>query len=151
MRLFSKLAAGAAALCFAAPAAAQPMAPEAFAASQAGTLAEQLVLCDLSRYFASDPDTNANVIYVRREVDRFEPRIPPYVSWGGSFYDEDVERAYRRYRSAGAVRLDEISDAQRRYTRPMTRTFQRAGLRDRNLLRGQQDFCQGLVKNAPPW
>jgi hypothetical protein len=151
MRILSKLAAGAAALCVAAPAAAQPVPAEAFAASQAGSLAEQLVLCDLGRYFGSDPDTNAQVIYVRRDVDRFEARIPPYVSWGGSFYDEDIERAYRRYRSADAVTLDQISEAQRRYTRPMTRTFQSGRLRDRNLLRSQQDFCQGLIRNAPAW
>jgi hypothetical protein len=151
MRHLFKLAAGAAALCVAAPAAAQPVAPGAFAASEAGTLAEQLVLCDLSRYFQSDPNTDANVIYVRRDIDRFEARIPPYVSWGGSFYDEDLERAYRRYRSAGALTLDQVSEAQRRYTRAMTRTFERGTLRDRNLLRAQGDFCEGLVRNAPRW
>jgi len=152
MGLFSRLAAAAAALFAAGSAAAQPASPpQAFAASAAPSLADQLVLCDLSRYFASDPDTRANVVYVRRDSWRFEPRIPPYVSWGSSFYDEDLERAYRRYRSAGAVTLDQVSDAQRLYTRPMTRTFERSTLRDRQFLRSQSDFCRGLIRNAPSW
>ena len=145
-----KTAAALAALAAAAPAVAQPVSPitPAFDASRAGSVAESLVLCDLAAYLGSNPNQDATRIYVRRDNHWFEPLIPPYVSWGGNWYDEDLERAYRRYRTAGVVTPQQIYAAQDAYTRPMTRAFERASLRERRFLQEQSRFCESLADNA---
>jgi hypothetical protein len=151
----SALAAGLAALFAAAPTLAQGPDLGRYDAARAPTVAEQLVICDLAEYLGSNPDLNATRIYVRRDDGfRFEPAIPPYVSRGGFWYDEDLERAYRRYRAAGVVTRDQIHQAQDVYSREMTDLFGRrhgGGLRLQRFLQAQSGFCDSLSKNAPAW
>ena len=152
--MFSFLKAAAATLAIAAvaaPAAAQPRTaiPAGFDASQAGSVAESLVLCDLAAYLGTAPNPYATRIYVRRDSNWFEPLIPPYVSWGGNWYDEDLERAYRRYRAAGVVTRDQLHQAQDLYTRAMTEAFERPSVREQRFLQSQSRFCESLAKNAP--
>ena len=146
----AKLAAAAAALSSAASVAtAQPVDWSAYDASRAQTVADQLVLCDLSAYLATSPDQDANRIYVQRDDRRFDPLIPPYVSAGGQWYDEDLERAYRRYRSKGLISFDQLVQSQDRYVRDMTRVFEDASVREQRFLEGQRTFCRDLARNAP--
>lgn len=150
----SGLAAGLAALCAAAPALAQAPDLSRYDAARAGTVAEQLVICDLAEYLGTNPDLDASRIYVRRDSGfRFEPAIPRFVGRGGFWYDEDLERAYRKYRAAGVVSTDQISQAQDVYSEEMTELFDRrhGGLRLQRFLTRQSDFCTALARNAPPW
>ena len=151
----SGLAAGLAALCAAVPAMAQTPDLSRYDASRAGSVAEQLVICDLAEYLGSNPDLDATRIYVRRDNGfRFEPAIPPYVSRAGFWYDEDLETAYRKYRAAGVVTPDQIRQAQEVYSEEMTDLFGRrynSGLRMQRFLQHQSGFCDTLARNAPPW
>ena len=121
----------------------------AFDASQARSVAESLVLCDLAAYLGSAPDRNATRVYVRRDDFRFEPLIPPFVSMGGNWYDEDLERAYRRYRAAGVVTSEQLYRAQDTYSRSMTRAFERPSLEEQKFLQSQAPFCRTLARDAP--
>ena len=139
-------------LLAAAPAAAQPAAasPGAFDPAQGESVAERLVLCDLASYLKTSPDPNAQIIYVRdNTTNRFELKIPPFVSTGGDFYDEDLERAYRRYRAAGVVSYAQVTEAQDAFTLPMTRAYERASFGEQRFLRSRDRFCRALAKDAP--
>ena len=148
MRRFLTSAAAAAALSSAGAASGQP-ATDPFDPAQARGLADQLVLCDLSAFLSTEPDLDAHVIYVRRDDNRLDPLIPPYAGGGVTWYEDDYQRAWMRYRAAGLVSRTELAAAQRRYVRPMTRAFERSTIRQRDWLQSRGDFCEALAKNAP--
>ena len=149
MSKFLKTLAAAAALSAAAPAVAQPYgAPDLarYDARQAQSLGQQLVLCDLASYFRTRPDLDAHRVYVRRDVNRFEPTLPIAITRGGAWHDEDLERAFLRHRAAGRVSEREAFAVRREYGREMERTFWRTDLREQRFFQDQGQFCRDLVR-----
>ena len=80
---------------------------------------------------------------------RYDPLIPPYAGGAVTWYEDDLQRAYHRYRRAGLVTREDLAAAQDRYVRPMTRAYERPSIRQRNLLQSRGEFCEALARNAP--
>jgi len=148
MRKLLNLAALGAALA-GAPALAQPVDWSAFDPARAQSVADRLVLCDMSAFLASKPDLDAQVIYVRRDDQRYDPLIPPFAGGGASWYEDDNQRAYQRFRSAGQVTAQELTAAQERYVRPMSKAFDRATPGQQRALESSRRFCKDFARSAP--
>ncbi len=147
-KLFNIAAAVAAFGSAAAPALAQPTDFAAFDPARAQTVAERLVLCDMSAFLASRPDLDAQVIYVRRDDQRYDPLIPPFAGGGSAWYEDDHRRAYQRLRSAGQVTPQELAAAQDRYIRPMTKVYERATPSQQRTLESTRRFCKDFARSA---
>jgi opacity protein-like surface antigen len=148
---FFAAAVAAAALSVGASAAAQP-APASdlnvLDPAAAQGWADRLVQCDLTQFVQSAPDLHADIIYAWRDSRVPEMLLPPYYVVGGRFYDEDLERAYRRLKSAGLVTHAEVAAAQDRYTRPTVERYGRNRGGMRSELRAQARYCSGVADEA---
>lgn len=114
-----------------------------FDARIAPDLPAKLAICDAARFLRTDPDLDADRIFVRRTSEnRFDLLLPPYFVGGPEWYDEDLERAYRRLRSAGQVDFDQVSAARRDIGRDMVRVFDRVNGGEREFLDEQSRYCE---------
>jgi hypothetical protein len=105
--------------------------------------ARKLALCDATRFLVTDPDLDADRIYVQRDSQRrFDLLLPPDFVTGPHWYDEDLERAYRRLRRDGAVSYDQVRAARSVLGRDMVRAFETPTGEQRSFLRQQSRFCE---------
>ena len=70
--------------------------------------AERLVLCDATAFLASQPDLNADRMWVRRDDRAPQMLAPPYFIGSGRWYKEGYERLFWRLRDKGQVSQDEV-------------------------------------------
>ncbi|HEX8570046.1 MAG TPA: hypothetical protein VF699_09010 [Caulobacteraceae bacterium] len=148
-KLLKTMAAAAALLTVAPAAVAQPYGRVDLArydATRARSLSEQLVLCDLAAYFGTGPNLSAHRVYLNRDKTWFEPTFPLAITRGSTWYDEDLEDAYRRHRAAGRVSGEEIYELRRQYGSEMERAFQRTSLNERQFFQRQSRFCRDLAR-----
>ena len=138
----------AAALLPAAPAAAAQPDLARYDARAAQSLEQQLVLCDLASYFESDPNLEARLVFVRRDVNRFEATIPAAITRAGEWHDGDLEGAFLRHRSAGRVSSAQVDALRRQYGVEMEDAFRDPTLREQRFFQSQGRFCRELVRAA---
>ena len=105
-------------------------------------LPSKLAICDAARFLRSSPDLDADKIFVRRNDNRLDLLLPPNFVGGPQWYDEDIERAYRRLKSQGQVSYDEVKDARYRIGREMVRAFERTTGAERQYLDDQSRYCE---------
>lgn len=118
-----------------------------FDARTAPDVPSKLAICDAVRFLRTDPDLDADRIYVRRPSEnRFDLLLPPYFVGGPEWYDEDIERAYRRLRSAGQVEYRAVQTARHEIGREMVRTFDRVNGSERAYLDEQNRYCEDVVE-----
>ena len=114
-----------------------------FDARTAPDLPTKFAICDAARFLRTDPDLKADRILVRRSREnRFDLLIGPYFVGGPEWYDEDLERAYRRLRSAGQVDFKAVQTARAEIGRDMVRTFDRVNGAERAFLNDQSRYCE---------
>jgi hypothetical protein len=88
--------------------------------------AERIVRCDLHAFLRSEPNLQADRVYVLR-YGRLPEILPgPWFLIGGRIYDEDLDRAERVLRSAGVLDRRAVADAQARLTRPALDAYRRS-------------------------
>lgn len=114
-----------------------------FDARAAADLPRKLAICDAARFLRSDPDLDADKMFVRRDQQgRFDLLLPPYFVDGFEWYDEDIEDAYRRLKRNGQVDYETVRAARREIGRDMVRTIDRPGPTERAFLRDQSRYCE---------
>lgn len=147
----SAIAAGCAALALCTGAVAQtspgpyrsgPVDLARFDARATPDIAAQLAICDATRFLVTRPDLDADLVYVRRDDGQIDLLLPPYYVGGAHWYDEDLERAYRRLRQRGEVSYDQVRAARYAIGRDMVRAFERANGPEQGFLRAQSRFCE---------
>ena len=149
-KIATTLAAAAGVFAVASAAAAQPAGRPDLArydARNAQTLAERLVLCDLASYFGTQPDLDAHRVYIQRDNYRLDATFPAAILRGGQWHDEDLERAYLRYRAAGAVEGD-VSAVRQQYGTEMGRAFRQTTVGERRFFLSQSTFCRDLARGS---
>lgn len=105
--------------------------------------ARKLALCDATRFLVTDPDLDADRVYVNRQSERrFDVLLPPDFVAGPEWYDEDLERAYRRLRNQGVVSAEQMRAARGVLGREMVRSFDQATGPERRFLRDQSRYCE---------
>lgn len=118
-----------------------------FDARTAPDVPSKLAICDAVRFLRTDPDLDADRIYVRRQAEnRYDLLLPPYFVGGPEWYDEDLERTYRRLRSAGQVEYKAVQTARSQIGREMVRTFDRVTGSERAYLDDQNRYCEDVVE-----
>ena len=149
MKMFA-IGAACAALALCTAAVAQPAyAPRddlaRFDARATPDLAAKLAICDTARFLRTSPDLDSNVIYVyRQNQGRYDPLLPPYFVGGPQWYDEDLERAYRRLRGQGQVNFDQVQAARYAIGRDMVKAFDRVSGPERRFLDEQSRYCEAV-------
>ena len=107
--------------------------------------ARTLALCDATRFLETDPDLDADRVYVQRwSGKRFDLLLPPDFVTGPEWYDEDLERAYRRLRQQGSVSPEQMRAARSVLGREMVRAFENPTGTQRRFLRDQSRFCESV-------
>ncbi len=104
-------------------------------------VAAKLAICDAVRFLQTDPDLDADRVFVRREDGRLDLLLPPYFVDSFEWYDEDLERAYRRLRRQNVVSYDGVLAARGQIGREMVKTFDRVNGQERAYLRDQSRYC----------
>lgn len=113
-----------------------------FDAQATGDVAAKLAICDATRFLRTDPDLEADKVLVRRDNGQLDLLLPPYFVDSFEWYDEDLERAYRRLRGQGAVSSDQVRAAKSAIGRDMVKTFDRVNGGERAFLRAQSRYCE---------
>jgi hypothetical protein len=113
-----------------------------FDARAGDDLARKFAICDATRFLANNPELDADKVLVRRRDGRLDLLLPPYFVGGPQWYDEDIERAYRRMKTAGQVDYESVRAARRDVGRDMVKSFDRVNGSERVFLREQSRFCE---------
>jgi hypothetical protein len=113
-----------------------------FDARTAPDVAAKLAICDTARFLRTSPNLDADLVYVRRDDGQLDLLLPPYFVGGPEWYDEDLERAYRRLRRQGEVTYDQVRMARQDIGREMVRAFKRGGGHERRYLDDQSRYCK---------
>ena len=142
------LAAGLAGAAQAAPPA--PSAPIArFDVRHADNWAEKLVLCDVTAFLATNPDFNANRMWVRRDDGHRDLLLPPDFVGAGQWYKEGYQRLYFRLKRQGKIDWNAVMDAQSTVGHEFVQAYRRAGGRsagDGSFFRAQDSYCRALAR-----
>ena len=150
-KIAKTLAATAALLAAAGAASAQPYGRAdlgRYDARAGRTLAQQIVLCDLASYFGTGPNLDAHRVYLQRDNFRFDPSFPAAIVRGAEWHDEELERAFYRYRQAGRVTSEEVHALRVQYGPEMERAFYRTSAGERRFFQNQARFCRDLVRQS---
>ena len=119
--------------------------PETFDVANAGGWAEALAMCDLTRFLATRPDLDADVILATDQSTGwmrplYGPRfLPPTL-----FFDREVKQAFHRLERAGEVDKRGFAEARTRFDRPMMRRFRQQRMSDQHFLEDQSRVCHAL-------
>lgn len=152
MKVLTTIAVAAAAVCGAVSAQAQGVANNydlsRFDVRQTQDLPAQFAICDATRFLRTDPDLDADLVYVRRDDGRLDLLLPPYFVGGPEWYDEDLERAYRRLRQRGQISFEAVREARHAIGRDMVKAFDHVSGDERRFLDAQSRACDSLEKIA---
>lgn len=113
-----------------------------FDARTAPDLPSKLAICDAARFLRTSPDLDSDKILVRRRDNQLDLLLPPNFVGGPEWYDEDIERAYRRLKRQGQVGYDEVRHARQDIGRAMVRAFERTTGSERRYLDEQSRYCE---------
>jgi hypothetical protein len=133
-----------------APAAAAPRQPLTdYDVSRIQGLPDQLAVCDLTAFLATEPDVNADVIYVADPLDHQRwPLRWPYFRPLNVMVDEDLRMAFRELEARGALKRSDVVQARTRYDVGMVESYRRATLPERAFLQDQRRVCNAIVEAA---
>ncbi len=148
MSLNSALAAAAAVVALAGAVQAEPRPVSSFNARSAESLADRLVLCDVTAFLSGRPDLNANVIWVRRDDGHNDMLLPPDFVGAGRWYKEGYERLFWRLRRDHKVDASQIASAQNTLGRDFVEAYRHdnAGSGSR-FLQAQDSYCRSMARD----
>jgi hypothetical protein len=129
--------------------AAQSSAPVArFDVRTAQGWAEKLVLCDVTAFLATDPDFNANRMWVIRDDGRRDLLLPPDFVGAGRWYKDGYQRLYFRLKRQGKIRERALLDAQNTVGHDFVEAYRRAGRGngDAGFFRAQDSYCRAMAR-----
>lgn len=146
-------------LALASAASAQPGAPQPraggvyaeFDVRGAGSWTQRLVLCDTTAFLASQPNLNADRMWVRRDDRPPQLLLPPYFVGAGRWYKEGYERLFWRLRRQHQVSADELYRTQDTIGRRFVDAYRRAnpytgGGVDLRFLDAQDRYCRTTAR-----
>jgi len=145
----STLVAAIVAIGFVGAAQAAPAAPiDRFDVRNAHGWAEKLVLCDVSAFLATDPDLNADRMWVRRDDGHRDLLLPPDFVGAGQWYKEGYERLYFRLKREGKISQDALIDTQSTLGHDLVEAYRRAGRGngDGSFFRAQDTYCRAMAR-----
>ena len=110
--------------------------------------AEKLVLCDVTAFLATDPDFNANRMWVIRDDGHRDLLLPPDFVGAGQWYKEGYQRLYFRLNRQGKINLDALRDAQNSLGHDFVEAYRRAGRGngDGSFFRAQDTYCRAMAR-----
>ena len=129
--------------------AAPPSAPIArFDVRSAQGWAQKLVLCDVTAFLATDPDFNANRMWVARDDGRRDLLLPPDFVGAGQWYKEGYQRLYFRLKREGKISEHALLDAQNSVGHDFVEAYRRAGRGngDGSFFRAQDTYCRAMAR-----
>jgi hypothetical protein len=119
----------------------QPLDYARFDARATPDVAAKLAICDAARFLRNRPDLDADLVYVRRDDGQVDLLLPPYFVGGPHWYDEDLERAYRRLKRQGVVNYDQVRAARSVIGHDMVRAFRRPNGAEQRFIEDQSRYC----------
>lgn len=112
-------------------------------------LADQLAVCDLTAWLMTEPNVEADVIYVSDRADtRLWPLRYPYYRPLNVMVDEDLRNTFHSLESRGVLRRQEVAKARTRYDRDMIESYRRSTMTERVFLHDQRRTCDGIMEAA---
>ena len=110
---------------------------------------DALAVCDITAFLRTRPDIDADVILARDENSGwFRPLYRPRFLPPTLFFDSDIRRAFERLEKAGEIDRRSVNEARARWDRPMLRSYDRSGVRERIFLDDQGKVCDALVADV---
>ena len=109
--------------------------------------AEKLVLCDTTAFLATQPDLNANRMWVRRDDGHSDLLLPPDFVAGPNWYKEGYERLYLRLQRKGEIDQGQLAQAQGTLGHAFVEAYRRAGRTDRAFLESQDRYCRAMARD----
>ena len=110
--------------------------------------AEKLVLCDVTAFLATDPDFNANRMWVIRDDGRRDLLLPPDFVGAGQWYKEGYERLYFRLKRQGRIHESALLDAENSIGHDFVEAYRRVGRGngDGSFFRAQDTYCRAMAR-----